>query len=169
MFSRLPSLGGVIIAVAVFAAAPLRADKTPQADRIVVLKSQRTLTLLHNGKQLKSYKVALGGDPLGPKTRQGDNKTPEGEYTIDSRNSRSQFHLSLHISYPNAADRERARKLGVNPGGDIMIHGLPPQWASIGAAHRQSDWTLGCIAVTNPEIQEIWALVPVGTRIEIKP
>jgi murein L,D-transpeptidase YafK len=169
MFSRLPSLGGVIIAVAVFAAAPLRADKPAQADRIVVLKSQRTLALLHNGKQLKSYKVALGGDPLGPKMRQGDNKTPEGVYTIDSRNAHSQFHLALHISYPNAVDRERSRQLGVDPGGDIMIHGLPPQWASIGAAHRRSDWTLGCIAVTNAEIDEIWALVPVGTRVEIKP
>ncbi|HET7871085.1 MAG TPA: L,D-transpeptidase family protein [Terriglobales bacterium] len=88
---------------------------------------------------------------------------------IDSRNPHSQFHLALHISYPNAADRERARKLHANPGGDIMIHGLPSQWAWLGAAHRQSDWTLGCIAVTNAEIEEIWALVPVGTKVEIRP
>ncbi|HEX7288858.1 MAG TPA: L,D-transpeptidase family protein [Candidatus Angelobacter sp.] len=168
MFSR-RQVWVVIIALAAFAAAPLRPDKPAQADAIVVVKTQRTLTLLHNGKQLKRYKVALGGDPLGPKTRQGDNKTPEGVYTIDSRNPHSQFHLALHVSYPNAADRERARKLGVSPGGDIMIHGLPPQWASIGAAHRQSDWTLGCIAVTNPEIEEIWALAPVGTKVEIRP
>jgi murein L,D-transpeptidase YafK len=168
MFSR-RQVWAVIIALAAFAAAPLRADKPAQADSIVVLKSQRTLTLVHNGRQLKSYKVALGGDPLSPKTRQGDNKTPEGVYTIDSRNAHSQFHLSLHISYPNTADRERARKLGVDPGGDIMIHGLPPQWAYLGAAHRQSDWTLGCIAVTNSEIEEIWALVPAGTKVEIRP
>ena len=159
----------VLMAAAMFAAAPLRADKPLQADRIVVVKSQRTLTLLHAGRPLKVYKVALGGNPVGPKTREGDNKTPEGSYIIDSRNARSQFHLSLHISYPNAADRARARRLGVNPGGDIMIHGLPPQWAWLGAAHRKTDWTLGCIAVTNPEIEEIWALVPIGTPIEIKP
>ena len=96
-------------------------------------------------------------------------KTPEGSYIIDSRNPHSQFHLALHISYPNDADRARARRLGVNPGGDIMIHGLPPQWAWLGAAHRKTDWTLGCIAVTNPEIEEIWALVRIGTPIEIKP
>ncbi len=148
---------------------PLNADKGVHADRIVVLKAQRTLTLLREGKTLKSYKVALGSDPLGPKTRAGDNKTPEGVYSIDSRNAHSHYHLALHISYPNAADRERARRLGVNPGGDIMIHGLPPQWAWVGAVHRQTDWTLGCIAVTNAEIEEIWALVPTGTPIEIKP
>lgn len=157
------------IALALFFAAPLRADKPIQADRILVVKSQRSLTLLHQAKQLKSYKVALGGDPVGPKARQGDSKTPEGEYIIDSRNPHSQFHLALHISYPNAADRERARKLHANPGGDIMIHGLPSQWAWLGAAHQQSDWTLGCIAVTNAEIEEIWALVPVGTKVEIRP
>jgi murein L,D-transpeptidase YafK len=168
MISR-RQLCAVLMAAAMFAAAPLRADKPLQADRIVVVKSQRTLALLRAGKQLKVYKVALGGDPLGPKTREGDNKTPEGAYIIDSRNAHSQFHLSLHISYPNAADRARARRLGVNPGGDIMIHGLPPQWAWLGAAHRKTDWTLGCIAVTNPEIEEIWALVPIGTPIEIKP
>lgn len=139
------------------------------ADRIVIVKSSRTMTLLNAGKVLKTYKVALGGSPTGGKERQGDEKTPEGEYKIDSRNSHSQFHLALHVSYPNAADRERARRLGVDPGGDIMIHGLPQAWAWLGAAHRQRDWTLGCIAVTNQEIEEIWQLVPVGTAVEIRP
>jgi murein L,D-transpeptidase YafK len=141
----------------------------PQADRIVVEKGARTLTLFRDGKVLKSYKVALGRDPVGPKTREGDGKTPEGEYRINGKNEHSQFHLSLRISYPNASDRERARKLSVNPGGDIFIHGLPPQWAWLGAAHRQRDWTLGCIAVTNAEIEEIYARVPVGIPVEIKP
>ncbi len=140
-----------------------------QADRIVILKSERTMTLLRQGKVLKTYKVALGHEPRGPKTRIGDNRTPEGEYSIDLRNPHSQFHLSLHISYPNKADRERAKKLGVDPGGAIMIHGLPAAYAWLGAAHRQTDWTLGCVAVTNPEIEEIWKMVPLGTKVEIKP
>jgi murein L,D-transpeptidase YafK len=139
------------------------------ADRIVIMKSEHTLTLMHEGKVLKSYKVALGTTPVGAKTRQGDGKTPEGLYVIDSRNSHSQFHLSLHISYPNAADRARAANLKVSPGGDIMIHGLAPSFAYLGALHRKTDWTLGCIAVTDPEIEEIWRLVPNGTPVEIKP
>jgi murein L,D-transpeptidase YafK len=140
-----------------------------QADRVVIAKSERTLTMFRQGKVLKTYKVALGGEPRGPKTQRGDNKTPEGLYAIDARNPHSQFHLALHISYPNSADRERARGLGVNPGGDIFIHGLPPAFAYLGPLHRQRDWTLGCVAVTNSEIEEIWAMVPVGTAVEIKP
>lgn len=144
--------------------------KTPaQADRIVIVKSRRSLTLYRQGQVLKTYKVALGGQPQGPKTRQGDNRTPEGVYTIDSRNSHSQYHLSLHISYPNAEDRARAKKLRVNPGGDIFIHGLPPAYSYLGPLHRQHDWTLGCIAVTDAEIEEIWSMVPNGTTVEIKP
>jgi murein L,D-transpeptidase YafK len=140
-----------------------------QADKIVVIKSTRTMTLFHGAHVLKSYKVALGGDPVGPKRREGDHKTPEGNYVIDGKNAHSHFHLALHISYPDAADRERAGKLGVRPGGAIMIHGLPPAFAYLGALHRQTDWTDGCIAVTNAEIEEIWKLVPVGTRVEIRP
>ncbi len=140
-----------------------------RVDSILVIKSTRTMTLLARGKVVKTYQVALGGQPVGPKIQQGDRKTPEGRYTIDSRNPRSRFHLGLHVSYPNAEDRARARRLGVNPGGQIMIHGLPPAYASVGAAHRQTDWTDGCIAVTNQEIEEIWRLVPVGTRVEIRP
>jgi len=150
-------------------------DKQPpapaavQADQIVIVKSDRTLTLLRQRQVLRTYKVALGTEPKGAKTQRGDNRTPEGEYTIDSRNAQSQFHLSLHISYPNAADRARAAKLGVNPGGDIFIHGLAPSFAYLGPLHRQTDWTLGCVAVTNAEIEEIWSLVPNGTRVEIRP
>ncbi len=148
-------------------------DKTPaprkKADRIVIVKSTCTMTLMGGGQALKTYKVALGGQPVGAKRRVGDHKAPEGQYVIDSKNSKSQFHLALHISYPNASDRERARELGVNPGGEIEIHGLGDKYAWVGGPHRQVDWTDGCIAVTNAEIEEIWRLVPVGTPVEIRP
>ena len=139
------------------------------ADRVVVLKKERTLELLSLGKVIKTYKVALGGDPVGPKTRRGDHKTPEGVYVLDSRNPHSQFYKSIHISYPNPRDRAAARRLGVSPGGDIFVHGLPRGYGYVGAAHRLRDWTDGCIAVTNEEIDEIWQAVPDGTPIEIRP
>ena len=139
------------------------------ADRIVVHKEARTMELVRAEQVIKTYKVALGGEPVGPKTRQGDHRTPEGLYVIDSRNVHSQFHRSLHISYPNPTDREHARKLGAPPGGDIYIHGLPNGYGFVGAAHRARDWTDGCIAVTDQEIEEIWRLVDNGTPIEIRP
>jgi len=140
-----------------------------QCDKIIILKSERTLQLLKDARVIRTYKVALGGSPTGAKTRQGDQKTPEGNYTIDSRNPYSKFHKSLHISYPDATDRARAKKLGVNPGGEVYIHGIGKEFGFLGAAHRLHDWTLGCIAVTNEEIDEIWKLVPNGTQVEIKP
>jgi murein L,D-transpeptidase YafK len=140
-----------------------------QADKIVILKSARSMTLLSGGKALKTYKVALGSVPVGPKHVEGDHKTPEGDYVIDAKNAHSQFHLSLHISYPSAADQQRARSLGARPGGAIMIHGLAKPFANLGPLHRQTDWTDGCIAVTNAEIEEIWKLVRVDTRVEIRP
>jgi murein L,D-transpeptidase YafK len=138
-------------------------------DQIVVVKSARTMTLESNGRVLKTYKVALGGQPVGAKERQGDHKTPEGEYIIDAKNEHSRFYMALHLSYPNAADRVRADSLGASPGGDVEIHGLGKQYGWIGARHRLVDWTDGCIAVTNEEIQEIFGMVPVGTRVHIKP
>ena len=149
--------------------AHLFAADVQQADRIVVFKSERRLVLMKGDKELHTYKIALGPSPVGAKTRQGDHKTPEGDYVIDSRNAASHYHRALHISYPSAADRARARKLGVSPGGDIMLHGLPNGYGAIGKAHLLHDWTDGCIAVTDDEIDEIWKLVPVGTPIEIKP
>ena len=139
------------------------------ADRIVIEKSKRTLTLMSGSTVLKTYRVALGGQPVGAKQRIGDHKTPEGLYVVDQKKSASQFHRALHISYPNARDKENARELGVSPGGDVEIHGLGAKYGWVGAAHRQMDWTDGCIAVTNEEIDEIWPLVPVGTPVEIKP
>ena len=148
-------------------------SQTPRAplhaDRVLVLKKERTLQLLNHGSVIKTYKVALGGDPLGPKTRQGDHKTPEGIYVLDSRNPHSQFFKSIHISYPNPSDRAAARQKGVSPGGDVFVHGLPNGYRYVGAAHRLKDWTDGCIAVTDQEMDEIWLAVANGTPIEIRP
>jgi murein L,D-transpeptidase YafK len=136
---------------------------------VVVYKSERKLVLLSLGKEIRSYKVALGSEPVGPKTRHGDHKTPEGVYTLDSRNPNSHFYKAFHISYPNSKDIAIAKKLGVSPGGDIMLHGLAKEYTWVGKAHTLHDWTDGCIAVTNEEMDELWRLVPVGTPIEIKP
>ncbi len=138
-------------------------------DRILIEKSARRMTLISQGEALKSYKIALGGNPVGPKERQGDNKTPEGIYTIDGRNKESRFHLSLRVSYPNERDRNRAKELGVSPGGDIMIHSIKNGLSWVGDAHSGIDWTKGCIAVTDGEIEEIDKLVPNGTVVEIRP
>ncbi|MBZ0158003.1 MAG: L,D-transpeptidase family protein [Alphaproteobacteria bacterium] len=139
------------------------------ADKILIEKKARRLTLIAKGKVLKTYKIALGGNPNGPKERQGDNKTPEGTYIIDSRNRNSGYHLSLHISYPNEKDKKRAKELGVSPGGDIMIHGIKNGLSWVGDLHTNVDWTKGCIAVTDQEIEEIEKVVPNGTLVEIRP
>lgn len=141
-----------------------------QADLVVVQKSRRQLWLFREGKQLATYEISLGaaGDS-GHKQREGDERTPEGEYTIDWRNPRSKFSLSLHVSYPNHADQQNAKAGGYSPGGNVMIHGLPNGWGLIGGLHRKLDWTDGCIAVTNAEIREIWAKVPNATPIRIMP
>lgn len=124
---------------------------------------------MKHSKVLTTYTISLGGEPIGPKTREGDHKTPEGHYIIDSRNSKSQFHLALHVTYPNASDIANARKHHVPPGGAIMIHGLPKGYGWVKSASKVVNWTDGCIAVTNDEIEEIWRMVPDGTPIEIKP
>jgi murein L,D-transpeptidase YafK len=147
--------------------APLPAGT--RADLVVVDKSERRLTLFRRGRELRAYRVALGPSPDGQKRQAGDGKTPEGRYVIDWRNAKSTYHRSLHVSYPNARDRRDAKRRGVDPGGAIMIHGLPRGMGWLGAEHVASDWTLGCIAVTNEEIEEIWRVVNDGTAIEIKP
>jgi len=140
-----------------------------KADKVVLIKNKRVLLLMRQGEIFKTYKVALGKEPSGHKTKAGDRRTPEGTYMLDSRNADSKFHLAIHISYPKESDILNAHKQGVSPGGDVMIHGLPHDLGRLGKLHRLSDWTNGCIAVTNPEIEEIWRLVPDGTPIEIKP
>jgi lipoprotein-anchoring transpeptidase ErfK/SrfK len=143
--------------------------RTEPADKVLIEKKERRLTLLSKGEVIKTYRIALGGNPVGPKEREGDNKTPEGTYIIDSRNSNSDYHLSLHISYPNQKDIVRAKELGVSPGGDIMIHGFKNGLSWVGASHLEVDWTNGCIAVTDEEMEEIYKFVPNGTIVEIKP
>jgi murein L,D-transpeptidase YafK len=165
-FLVVPLLCGALLSPA-YGEKPLPANT--KADSIVVFKSKRELQLVAGGKVLKTYKISLGSSAIGAKQRQGDHKTPEGKYTIAGRNAKSQFHRSLRISYPNASDRERAARLGVSPGGDIFIHGLPNRYGWIGRGHLARDWTDGCIAVTDEEIEEIWRVVPDGTPVEIHP
>jgi murein L,D-transpeptidase YafK len=139
------------------------------ANLVVVAKARRTLSLFAAGRPIRTYHVALGTNPAGPKRQSGDRRTPEGRYIIDFRKADSQYHRSLHVSYPNAADREAARRRGVSPGGDIFVHGLPNGMQDRERPLLAPDWTWGCIAVTNAEIEEIWRLVPNGTPIEIRP
>jgi murein L,D-transpeptidase YafK len=133
-----------------------------RADLVVVSKKRREMVLLRGENVLRTYRIALGREPVGPKRQEGDGRTPEGRYIIDRRNAKSQYHLSLHVSYPDAADVARAREAGVDPGGDIMIHGLKD------GVRRDGDWTQGCIAVTDEEMDEIWGLVGDGTAIWIE-
>jgi hypothetical protein len=125
-------------------------------DRVVVEKAARKLSLFRDGRRLKSYRVALGRSPVGPKEKEGDMKTPEGIYKIDNRNAQSSFHLALHISYPSNDDNTRAAERGVSAGFDIMIHGIRNGLGWMGAFHRRKDWTAGCIALTDEEIEELW-------------
>ena len=146
---------------------PLPAGTT--IDRIVVEKSERRLSIFRDDKELKCYRVALGRSPVGAKEQEGDMKTPEGIYWIDWRNPESDYHLSLHVSYPSDADNTRAAERGVNAGFDIMIHGIRNGGGWIGAFHRLHDWTAGCIALTDEEIEELYRVTPDWTPIEIRP
>lgn len=141
---------------------PPLASAAERVDEIRVDKSERRMTLLRDGRIVKSYRILLGDAPVGHKRQQGDERTPEGRYRITFRNDKSRFHLSLRVSYPNEADRRQARARGVDPGGDIMIHGgTPPGYSR--------DWTDGCIALSDAQIEEVWRLVPVGTPITLSP
>jgi murein L,D-transpeptidase YafK len=139
------------------------------ADSLVLQKSRRQLVLFYHGSVVRTYYVALGRNPIGDKQRIGDNRTPEGLFFIQGRNPNSRYHLSLRISYPDATHIARAAQHGFAPGGDIMIHGLPDEEAALGPAHRDFDWTNGCIAVTNQEIEELYRVIRDGTPIQIKP
>lgn len=164
--SRCTGLTTLMFSVFIFAAQaqwpPQLAPKAERADEIRVDKSERRMELLRAGHVIKTYRILLGDAPVGHKRQQGDERTPEGRYRITFRNSRSRFHLSLRVSYPNQADRAQARARGVDPGGDIMIHGGTPPGFS-------RDWTDGCIALSNDQIEDVWTRVPVGTPITILP
>ena len=158
-----------ILAMALVVAVPAGAFAGERIDRIVVEKARHTMTLLAQGQAVRRYAVSLGRGGLERKSREGDNRTPEGIYRIDSRNPNSAYHLALHVSYPDARDSAAAEKRGEKPGGDIMIHGIRNGMGWVGALHRLVDWTAGCIAVTDGEIEEIWRLVSDGTPVEIRP
>ena len=158
----------LVTALAAAAVIASSAAVTIKADFVLIEKRQHLLTTFRHGVVLHRYRVALGRGGLAAKIREGDRRTPEGRYTIDSRNAASAFHKSLHISYPSPADRARARAAHVNPGGAIMVHGLPNGQGWLGALHREVDWTDGCIAVTDAEIEALWDEVPNGTAVEIR-
>jgi len=139
------------------------------ADSVLVLKSESRLYLMRDGKELTSFKVAFGANPDGHKQQQGDERTPEGHYILDYKNPDSKYYKSIHISYPNALDRENARKRGVRPGGDIMIHGQPNNPTFSQAFYAREDWTNGCIAVSNSDMIDIWLMTPDSVPIEIVP
>jgi murein L,D-transpeptidase YafK len=155
-----------------FGCAPNATQDEPPAvsrvDRILVDKSEHRMDVFRANQLLRTFSVALGAGGLGPKVQQGDERVPEGRYLIAGRNPKSAFHLSLKISYPTPAQVEAARARGIDPGGDIMIHGLPNGQGWLGSQHLRSDWTAGCIAVTNEEIEWLWRAVPDGTPIEIR-
>ena len=161
-----------LAALAVVAAAQLNFNPVPHdavADRILVEKSARRLTLFQNGRALKTYCMALGRAPIGAKEYEGDQRTPEGIYSIDFHKPDSDYHLALHVSYPEQRDVDRAAAQGLSAGSDIMIHGLPNGRGWIGRFHRRSDWTAGCMAVTDFEIEEIYRAVPDGIPVELLP
>jgi murein L,D-transpeptidase YafK len=140
-----------------------------QIDILVVYKSQRKLLAYSNGQHVKTYKIAIGRQPVGDKEFEGDKKTPEGLYFINDKNPNSGYHKNLGISYPDKDDVENAKLLGKTTGGDVKIHGLRNKIGFIGKFHRWYNWTLGCIAVTNEEINELYNAVQIGTQIDIKP
>ena len=149
--------------------ARLRNEALPVATRVVVYKGERRLELLRGSEALREYRIALGGDPSGHKMFEGDSRTPEGRYMLGARNPRSEFFLSMHVSYPNAADTARARKLGRRPGGMIMVHGQPNEPKRSPRYYDSEDWTDGCIALSNADMMEFWLLVPSNTPIDIRP
>jgi murein L,D-transpeptidase YafK len=162
-------LGLVLLLLAPGNSAASPVTQPVKADRVLILKSRHELQLLKGGKVIKTYPVALGRNATGPKRQRGDGRTPEGLYIIDGRNAESIFTKSLHISYPNAIDAAVARTAGVEPGGQVMIHGLPLWAGKVDLVQFFRDWTDGCVAVGNKAIEEIWDAVDDGTLVEIRP
>jgi murein L,D-transpeptidase YafK len=140
-----------------------------KADAVLVIKSEKRLYLMDKGERFASFPVTFGAEPVGHKQKLGDERTPEGHYTLTYKNPESKFYKSIHISYPNARDRENARRLGVDPGGDIMIHGLAKDWEWAESLATSFSWTNGCIALSNRDMDRVWEAVAAGTPIEIRP
>ena len=166
-FSKLLALAS--IALLLLSPGLIQAGEFPVADRVVIEKAARVLHLVQDGEVFRTFKIALGIRPVGDKLREGDFKTPEGKYNLDARNPNSEFFLSIHISYPNSADRSEANQQGYDPGGAIMIHGQPNAPSRSETYYRTQDWTNGCIAVSNSDMIDIWLMTGENTPIEIKP
>ena len=145
------------------------AHSNEKAELVIVVKSEYRLYLIREGKLFASFPVVFGPNPKGHKQQQGDERTPEGEYILDYKNANSSYYKSIHISYPNAKDREEARKRGVNPGGDIVIHGQKNGWGRFSFIAQRFNWTRGCVALSNKDMDAVWDAVDVGTPIEIRP
>jgi len=159
----------IVLALAVLVACSSPESAPVGVDRIVVEKSERRLILVSGNNAVRSFRISLGGNPSGHKRQEGDERTPEGVYSISRRNAESSFYRALQISYPNAEDRAAAQESGVDPGGLIMIHGIRNGLGWVGKLHRLVDWTNGCIAVTNSEMDQIWESVKIETPVEIRP
>jgi len=172
MFNRLPRARALLALVALGllpVAGRAGAEMPPTADAVLVVKSEHRLYLMRDGRPYKSYRVALGLNPSGHKEREGDFRTPEGQYRLDGRNAASDFFLSIHVSYPNGEDEARARRHRWRPGGSIMIHGLPNVPRKNPEYYHSADWTDGCIALSNDDMLEVWLLTRANTPIEIRP
>ena len=160
-------LAALLVTAGVFIASPLLAQE--KADLVRVVKSERRLYLMKDGKEIDSFRATFGTNPKGHKQRQGDERTPEGRYTLTHKNLNSSFYKSIHISYPNPQDREKARNMGVDPGGDIMIHGQKNGVEWLTPLSQLFNWTNGCVALTNANMDRVWDSVDPGTPIEIDP
>lgn len=147
----------------------INAAAAQKADAVLVIKSEKRLYLISNGERFASYRATFGANPVGHKQAQGDERTPEGRYMLDYKNPNSRFYKSIHISYPNAQDRRNARRMGVNPGGDIMIHGQTNGWEWVAPLMQFFPWTDGCVALSNADMDRVWNAVNPGTPIEIRP
>lgn len=174
----LTALAATCVAVAAFADPPLpqaervmlrSTESLPAVDHLVVHKTERRMLLLHGTTVVRSYKIALGLNPIGQKERAGDYRTPEGRYYLNRRNPRSEYFLSIQVSYPNDTDMKRARKNHWDTGGSIMIHGLPNQLKREPKYYEITDWTDGCIALSNADMVEVWLLTPDNVPIDILP
>ena len=171
----MPSLFVALLSLAMAAPAPSSGalvgpgGPVALADSIVIEKRAHRLTVFSLGVPIRRYRVALGGQPVGDKVSAGDRRTPEGMFAVEDRNPASDYHLALRLTYPDERHQARADSLGLPAGGDIMIHGLPRGRSALGARHRLVDWTNGCVALTDEEIEDLWRIVPIGTPVEIKP
>ena len=168
IFTGLIILGAILFSIDRYIPAMI-AEEFEKADKVLVKKSERKLYLIKNNTVIKGYSIGLGKNPVGHKQREGDSRTPEGKYILDYRNPESSYHLSIHISYPDKNDLQRADSLGYSAGGDIMIHGRPNYLGWLPFVYDKTDWTDGCVAVSNTEIEEIWNAVDDSTEIEIQP